>query len=175
IRVRPQISLSEQQFERIMRMVAIIKKRREEPTEFSGRIVNTLIQVLLFELMDVYLSSAPGNEAMMERGDVVFMRFLSILSQNFRREREVAYYANVLNLTPRYFATIIRNKSGVSPINWIARFVIAESKALLDRPDMSIKEIAATLNFSNQSFFGRYFKQHTGMAPGRYRRNKELS
>ena len=171
IRLNPQISLSKEQFRRIMRMVEIIRLRREETTEFSTRIVHALIQVLLFELMDIYLSATPKADATMERSDVVFMRFLSVLSQHFRREREVAFYAGELNLTPRYFATIIRNKSGLSPVGWIARFVIAEAKALLERPDISIKEVAATLNFPNQSFFGRYFKQHAGMAPGEYRRS----
>ena len=35
---------------------------------------------------------------------------------------------------------------------------------------MSIQEIAYHLNFSTQSFFGKYFKQHTGTSPSRYKR-----
>ena len=34
---------------------------------------------------------------------------------------------------------------------------------------MSIQEIAYCLNFSNQSFFGKYFKNHTGQTPSAYR------
>jgi len=37
---------------------------------------------------------------------------------------------------------------------------------------MSIQEIAYSLNFPNQSFFGRYFKNHTGLTPSAYRANK---
>ena len=36
---------------------------------------------------------------------------------------------------------------------------------------MSIKEIAQNLNFPNQSFLGKYFKEHVGMSPKEYRRS----
>ena len=45
----------------------------------------------------------------------------------------------------------------------------AEAKKLLSDPDPSIKEIAETLGFSNQSFFGRYFKQYVGLSPMAFR------
>ena len=34
---------------------------------------------------------------------------------------------------------------------------------------MSIQEISYYLNFANQSFFGSYFKRHTGMSPSQYK------
>lgn len=48
--------------------------------------------------------------------------------------------------------------------------MILEAKALLKYSGMSIQEIAYHLNFSTQSFFGKYFKQHTGTSPSRYKR-----
>ena len=47
---------------------------------------------------------------------------------------------------------------------------ILEANALLKYSGMSIQEIAYHLNFSTQSFFGKYFKQHTGTSPSRYKR-----
>ena len=47
--------------------------------------------------------------------------------------------------------------------------VIADAKQMLRSSDLSIKEIASELNFSTQSFFGKYFKQHTGTSPSRYK------
>lgn len=43
-------------------------------------------------------------------------------------------------------------------------------KSLLRYSGMSIQEIAYHLNFSTQSFFGKYFKQHTGYSPSRFKR-----
>ena len=46
----------------------------------------------------------------------------------------------------------------------------AEAKALLEMPDLSIKEIATRFNFPSQSFFGKYFKHYVGCSPKAYRR-----
>ena len=49
-------------------------------------------------------------------------------------------------------------------------------KALLPRhgegsfTDMTMQQIANDLNFANPSFFGKYFKEHSGMTPMEYRR-----
>ena len=59
--------------------------------------------------------------------------------------------------------------SGKTAARWIDESVILEAKALLKYSGMSIQEIAYHLNFSTQSFFGKYFKSHTGMTPSAYR------
>ena len=95
--------------------------------------------------------------------------FIFSLSQNFRTHHSVSFYAAEQCLTPRYFSTIVREKSGRNALQWIMMFIIAEAKKLLSDPDPSIKEIAETLGFSNQSFFGRYFKQYVGLSPMAFR------
>lgn len=71
----------------------------------------------------------------------------------YRKERDVAYYARMQHITPRYFSTIIKEKSGNSALQWIVQMVITEAKQLLEGSDLSIKEIADQLNFPTQSFF----------------------
>ena len=173
LRNNPIVSLSAEQYRRILSLVEAVRCRRRQPSPFRDRIVMALIHTLLFELMDAYVANTPGNVPEMSRADIVFMKFLSVLSHDFRKHREVNYYASCLNLTPRYFATIVRDRSGMSPGGWIARFVIAEAKRLLTNPDSSVKEVAVALNFPNQSFFGRYFRQNTGISPGEYRKGEQ--
>jgi AraC-like DNA-binding protein len=57
-------------------------------------------------------------------------------------------------------------------MEWITERTIVLIKFLLENSNKSIQEISNELNFPNQSFFTRYFKQHTGMTPTAYR-NKE--
>jgi AraC family transcriptional activator of pobA len=47
--------------------------------------------------------------------------------------------------------------------------VIMDAKAQLKSTDLSIHDIAYSLNFTNMSFFGKYFKRHVGMGPLEYR------
>lgn len=101
--------------------------------------------------------------------DKVFQNFLVSLYDKFRTHRDVAFYAQQQNLTPRYFSTLIHRVSGKTPWQWISMFVIIEAKRLLASPDTCIKDVAYRINFSERSFFGHYFRQHTGLSPIKYK------
>ena len=51
----------------------------------------------------------------------------------------------------------------------IADAVILDAKAKLHNSELTVQEISNSLNFPNPSFFGRYFKRHTGYSPMQYR------
>ena len=51
----------------------------------------------------------------------------------------------------------------------ITSMVIMDAKAQLKSTNLTIHDIAYTLNFTNMSFFGKYFKRHVGMSPQEYR------
>ena len=82
----------------------------------------------------------------------------------------MGFYARQLNITPKYLSSVVKEVSGKTAARWIDESVILEAKTLLKYSGMSIQEIAYSLNFSTQSFFGKYFKQHTGTSPSRYKR-----
>lgn len=76
------------------------------------------------------------------------------LFRSYRKERNVNYYAKKQHISPRYFSSIIKEKSGSSASYWIVQMVITEAKQLLESSNLSIKEVAAQLNFPTQSFLG---------------------
>lgn len=102
----------------------------------------------------------------------LFRRFLQLVSRHYRSERRISYYAKLMHLTPKYMSTVIRRVSGHGPSEWITQNVLLEAKNMLRYSDMSIQEVAYSLSFPNQSFFGRWFKTHTGLSPKAYRNNK---
>lgn len=60
--------------------------------------------------------------------------------------------------------------TGKNVLDIIAHVVIIDIKAKLKSTDMTIQEIAYSLNFPSASFFGKYFKRHMGMSPLEYRK-----
>lgn len=84
----------------------------------------------------------------------------------------MTFYTKLQHIDPRYFSTIIQEKSGSSTLQWVVRTVITEAKLSLEEPDLSVKGIADRLNFSTHSFFGEYFKQYVGISPQAYRKSK---
>ena len=94
-----------------------------------------------------------------------------MLEANFRSERRVSWYAEQLCITPKYLSEAIKKVSKRTPYEWINSYVTRELRVMLKNTNMNIKEIAEALNFPNQSFLGKFFKEHVGMSPSEYRRS----
>lgn len=103
------------------------------------------------------------------RKEELFKRFINLIHQHCTTQREVSFYANALFITSRYLSSIVQDISGHTAKNIIDNHVILEIKVLLESTDLSIQEISNRLQFPDQSFFGRYFKKHTGVSPTQYR------
>lgn len=100
----------------------------------------------------------------------LYARFMDLLSKHCGYERSATFYASQLCITPKYLTTIVKQQSGKPASEWIQEEAIKKIKQMLYTTQDSIKEIAYKLNFSNQSFFGKFFKEHTGMSPQYYRK-----
>ena len=74
-------------------------------------------------------------------------------------------------ITSKYLSETVKSVSHRSPNEWIEKYVTLELRVLLQNTSKSIKEIAKELNFPNQSFLGKYFKEHVGISPSRYRKD----
>ncbi len=97
-------------------------------------------------------------------------QFHEAITLHYRESREVNFYASLLNLTPKYFGTVIRKATGIGVGEWIAKYVIIQAKAMLrHHPELTIQQISNQLGFSEQTSFSRYFKTHAGMSPKQYR------
>lgn len=101
----------------------------------------------------------------------IVRRFMDLVQEHYREERLIGFYANKLCITPKYLSKLIKENTGRSAGDWIENHVILEARAMLQSSDMTIQQIATSLNFPNQSFFGKYFKRATGLSPKQYRHN----
>ena len=79
------------------------------------------------------------------------------------------FYAAKLGISLQHLSTTIKQVTGKNVLDLIAHVVIIDIKAKLKSTDMTIQEIAYSLNFPSASFFGKYFKRHLGMSPLEYR------
>lgn len=115
-------------------------------------------------------SNSVKSDAISSRNDYIFYEFMVLLKDSYKKERRVEFYAEKFHLTPKYFSTIIKQVSSRSVSEWIDEIVMLEARSLLRFSNFSIQEIADKLNFSNASFFGKYFKHHMNVSPGKYRK-----
>ena len=112
----------------------------------------------------------PKGPPSTSRSKLVFENFIKLVGEYHTVERNMAFYAGKLGLTPKYLSKQIKQVTGRSGPDWIDSFVIVEAKNFLKYSDLPVKEIVKKLNFTNSSVFHKFFKAHTGMTPSEYRR-----
>lgn len=96
-------------------------------------------------------------------------RFIKLVSDNFKTQRFLEFYAAQLGVTPKHLSRTVKSQTGFSAASWIERFMILEAKVLLKSTNLTVQQISDNLNFPTQSFFGKYFKKNVGMSPKAYR------
>lgn len=137
--------------------------------EAIGALVSS-ISYLLGSIWTGRLSDAEHKpHAPSAKAKNIYDQFLRLVTDYHTSERNMAFYADKLCLTPKYLSKLVKTVSGRSAPDWIDAFVILESKNMLKYSDLSIKEIVCKLNFPNQSVFYKFFKSHTGKTPSQYR------
>ena len=95
--------------------------------------------------------------------------FLHHLYRNFRKERQIRFYANKLNISSVYLSRLVKEISGTTVNDHVTTLVYKEICNLLKQSDMTMGEIADELSFSDQSAMTNFFKQRSGMTPLAYR------
>ena len=182
MRKHPCISLSGRQYAHLEYLLDHLweRIRAEDVQEVNVQqqhltleLIKSMGQTFCYEVLNMYFTNQPMQPLPKDKKDLIFQRFMLDLFRLYRKERDVACYAKMQHITPRYFSSIIKEKSGNSALQWIVKMVITEAKQLLEGSDLSIKEIANRLNFPTQSFFGKYFKQYVGVSPKEYRKDKQ--
>lgn len=130
------------------------------------------LHMCYLDVCDTLKRIVPRQEGTPARMYSNFDQFLRLMAQEYVQHRDVQWYAEKMGLTPKYLSEIVKQVSGRTAGQWITSFVITEIKSLLHESDLSIKEIAVEMNFPNQSFLGKYFKNIVGMSPIEYRNSQ---
>lgn len=103
------------------------------------------------------------------RNHEIVKELVRMVVLNYHTERNVGFYADKMHLSPQHLSTTIKKITGKTLTDIISSFIINDAKAKLKSSEMTIQEIAYSLNFPDISFFGKYFKRYTGMSPKQYR------
>jgi AraC family transcriptional regulator, transcriptional activator of pobA len=169
----PCISLSQEEFE-VCRMYMRIAEQLIHSGEARSRdALRYLISSVFYFLGNIWTEKISEARKSADKGSVrskmTADSFIKLVVEHHNEERNMAFYADKLCLSPKYLSKLVKAQTGRSAPEWIDAFVIMEAKNLLKYSELSIKEIVYKLHFPNQSVFYKFFKAHTGMTPSDYR------
>ena len=145
-------------------------------SEFNDEAIRNGITMFLYVIgnqLQRAVSLQEEKVSILNRREEYFFRFIDLLAKHYKSSRRIDFYAERLCLTPKYLTTLVRAATGKSAKKWIDDFIISDAMFLLRHSDMSVQQIATDLNFPSQSFFGKFFKDHTGYSPSNFRLDKK--
>jgi|GEM_PF-332397 len=155
---------------RVQRQISLLAdytKKMDGP--YGKQVLAHAFATFLFDMESLRLQQSGQATLPSSRQEVYVQKFIQLVQQHFRRDRAIKDYADQLNVSAKYLTQLVKQHTGKNASDLITEQVMKEAKSLLRDPQLSIGEIADRLYFSDQSFFGKYFKRQTGISPKSYR------
>ncbi|MFD2742586.1 MULTISPECIES: AraC family transcriptional regulator [Sphingobacterium] len=102
-------------------------------------------------------------------------KFTTLIDREFKQQKQVSYYADILNISPNYLNILCKKSLNVSATQLIQQRILLEAKRLLQATDLSIKEIAFELGFVDHAYFSNFFKNQTRLTPTGFREQQQFT
>lgn len=132
-----------------------------------------LLASMVYELIDLYkVQDDKTIQQTYSSGENILRRFMQHLHDPSLPYLNVNEYANLFCITPKYFSGVCKRLTGRTANQLISEEIIRSAKFMLRDSSKSIKQIASSMGFKNQSHFGRFFRLQVGVSPQQYRDGK---
>ncbi len=89
--------------------------------------------------------------------------------ENLGGDTSLYNLADQVHFSQEYLLRIFKKKEGVTILQYINDLKLSAAKQLLSEAELPVKEIAEQLGFTSQGYFGRFFRNKTGLTPNAYR------
>ena len=163
------INVSDEESALIQQAFRDIIGEHERFTHEKDHVLRNFIHILLLRIREIHRPHASRIREAATRSTILANHFKRLVEQRFIEERSVARYAEMLYISPKHLTDVVKEVLGRTPREVIDHTLLLEAKVLLGSTSKTVSEIAHELHFADQSHFGKFIKQHTGLTPGALR------
>ncbi|GJM65056.1 AraC family transcriptional regulator [Persicobacter diffluens] len=103
-------------------------------------------------------------------GDMIGQSII-YMKNNMKHKISLDELAENARLSPSYYSSEFKRKTGKTPIDYLTHLRIQEACQLLDHTSLRIKEISNKVGFDDPFYFSRVYKNVMGLSPKEYRKN----
>lgn len=138
----------------------------------SGKLISVIVTHLVSAFTGIFAQVIKINEkkTLSNRAAAITFEFGKILRNNFKTRKAPSWYASQLNLSLSYLNECVRVTSGIAVSTYIQQEIVLEGKRQLVHTDLSVKEIAYGLGYSDPAYFNRVFQKIVGERPAAFRK-----
>ncbi|GAB2798709.1 AraC-like DNA-binding protein [Hymenobacter luteus] len=165
---QPMLVLSAAESHRLAALLHVL--HQEYQAQAPTAVLGALLYAALLGLRRPYERAAAAPSPPGSSAEHLTRRFLTLLARPAGPPRTVDAFADALAVTPNYLSRCARQVTGRPASAWISSAQVQEAQLLLRHSQLSVTAIAEQVGFADTSYFGRFFRQHTGYTPSDYRK-----
>ena len=168
----PVIKLDDRQAEILLEDFHRLRDRLDDRyLLFYREMMGSLCLTMMYDIFELH-ARRDATDTHSDRTAYIVRQLADLLATGISRtEREVSYYAERLNVSPKYLSATVKRVTGHSVSSYIIRATVPILKGLLDDERLSLTQIADRMNFTSLSYFSRYCTKHLGQSPSESRRS----
>ncbi|SDP88081.1 AraC-type DNA-binding protein [Mucilaginibacter sp. OK268] len=137
------------------------KYDEDDTNPFYATTIHALLKSFLTIAAGCY-NGHSGTNLKVSRPTQLTSQFKNLLVTELRSNKSPADYASMLNVSEAYLSEALKKITGFPVSYWIQQEVTMEAKRLLYYSQLTVKEIAHTLGYTDHSYFSRLFRKVTG-------------
>ena len=161
-------NITEAKISELLGIITQIEKTISQPHIYKKEMLSFLVHLAQMHVNEL-IDSTSNELHDMKHKENIFKIFIHLASNNFKRERQINFYADRMNITSTYLSRIVREVSGNTVCGYLQSFLYSEACKMLKMTDKTIGEISTELKFNDQSAFTKFFKQKSGISPKAFR------
>ena len=100
----------------------------------------------------------------------IVQKCLQYIRKHYRGHISLADAADSIGVSHSHLSRVFKDEMGMGFSDYVNEYRMDRARELLSISNMSISEIAMSVGYSNQQYFTKVFKQHTGSTPGQFRK-----
>lgn len=116
------------------------------------------------------LNSNPVGTGKLTYNQTLLKNYQKLIEQHYADIKLPKDYAELLYITPNHLNAVCKDLLDLSAGELIRNRTLLEAKRLLTNPQLNISDISLRLNFSDNSYFTKFFKKTEGVTPEEFRK-----
>lgn len=164
----PKEQLEQEEFNQVMQYTQAIRREcSNAQDDFSSAMIRNLLQVIFTQL----LRSKAQQEELPKQSKYLsqFLQFQQLVEQHAETSKNVSFYADQMFITTRTLNNITQSVVQKSAKSVLNDLVISMIKRSLINSSININEIAYNTGFHDASHLSKFFRNHTGVTPKKFR------
>jgi len=170
----PNLLLNKKELASTIDQLQFLKDEYNSDKYFSFRKIAYIISIIYIDLSRYYLSKYTSLDNSNSRYFNIIYKLEAEIAENYRSNKSVDFYADRLHLSKRHLDRITHQILGKSVKAIISEYVVLKAKAAILQNDLSLLYLSEDLGFKSLSHFSKFFKNHVGVSPNRFKEGYRL-